>query len=86
MAKYDALFEHLCRAGDGPLELTFDEVGGLVGGLPATAERLRAWWSNDPGGRNGHARAWLDAGREVVGVDLAARRVSFSAAGWRRGS
>ena len=86
MAKYDALFRHLCHLPDGPVELTFDEVAGLVGGLPVTAERSRAWWANEVSGRQLQAKAWLDAGREVADVDVAARVVRFSAAGWRRGS
>lgn len=86
MAKYDRLFQHLCRLPDGPVELTFDEVSALVGGLPATAERSRAWWANEVGGGSRQAKAWLDAGREVASVDVAARVVRFSAAQWRRGS
>ena len=86
MPKYTPLFEHLCRAGDGPLEMTFDEIDGLVGGLPASANRLPAWWANDAGGRNAQAKAWLDAGRTIDRVDVAGRRVTFSAARWNRGA
>lgn len=87
MAKYDPLLEHLCRSGDGPVEMTFDEVGRLVGGLPASAATWPGWWANDTtGSRHVQARAWLGAGREVEIVDRAARRVRFSAATWRRGS
>lgn len=86
MAKYDRLFEHLCRAGDDPLDMTFDEISALVGGLPATATRQRNWWANDTSGRVAHAKAWGNAGREVVAVDLDRRVVSFSAARWNRGA
>jgi hypothetical protein len=86
VAKYDPLFEYLCRAGDEPIELTFDDIGRLVGGLPAAADRLSAWWSNDADGPHVQARAWLNAGREVVTVDRAHRRVTFSAPTWRRGA
>ena len=86
MAKYDPLFEHLCRAGDGALEMSFDEIGALVNGLPATAEKQRMWWANNPAGRTAHAKAWLNAGREVVAVDIDRRVVSFSAARWNRGA
>jgi hypothetical protein len=85
MAKYDALFEHLCRADDGELVLSFAELDGLVGGLPASANRNRAWWGNEASGRHVHAKAWLNAGREVIDVDLGSS-VQFSAARWRRGS
>ena len=89
MAKYDPLLEHLCRTRDGPVEMTFDEIDRLVGGLPASAATRPAWWANEalPGSsRHVQARAWLDAGREVEHVDRAARRVRFSAARWRRGA
>jgi hypothetical protein len=87
MAKYDPLFEHLCRSGDGALELSFDEIGSLVGGLPQSASRHLAWWQNEAeNSRHLHARAWLNAGRTVEHVDMAARRVLFSAARWNRGS
>ena len=85
MAKYDPLFEHLCRAGNGPVEMTFDEVAALVGGLPPSATR-QAWWANEREGRHVQAHAWLNAGREVEAVDFVARRVRFSRVEWRRGS
>lgn len=86
MAKYDALFEHLCRARDGPVEMSFHDIGHLVGGLPASATVHKAWWGNEVGGRHVQAAAWINAGREVDDVDMAGRVVRFSAAGWRRGS
>jgi hypothetical protein len=87
MGKYDPLFEHLCRASDEPVEMTFDEIAALVDGLPPTATRSPAWWGNDAAGpRHVQARAWLNAGREVERVDRAAGRVRFSAPSWRRGS
>lgn len=86
MTKYHRLFEHLCLAGDGPVEMSFDDVGQLVGGLPVSAQKHRSWWGNEAGGSHVQAHAWLNAGREVVEVDLAARWVRFSVARWRRGS
>jgi hypothetical protein len=83
-AKYDPLFERLCRAPDGPLTLSMDEIDGLVRGLPASARAQRAWWKNDPS--RAQAKAWLNAGREVDAVDVDTGRVSFGAATWRRGS
>lgn len=87
VAKYDPLFEFLCRAGGGPVELSFDEIDRLVGGLPPSAVRSPAWWANEAAGSHQfQARAWLDAGREVERVDRAAGRVRFSQASWRRGA
>jgi hypothetical protein len=87
VAKYDPLFEVLCRAADGPVSLTFDEIERLVGPLPASASKFTQWWENEStGGRHVQARAWLNAGREVEHVDLSRRTVRFSTAGWRRSS
>ena len=86
MAKYDPLFEHLCRCGDGPVEMTFTDIDKLVGGLPASARRHRAWWHNETEGSHVQARAWLNAGREVEEVDLNQEWVRFSGASWRRGA
>lgn len=87
VAKYDPLFEFLCRAEDGPVELTFGQIEVLVGQLPASATEHTAWWANEAdGGRHVQARAWLNAGREVEWVDRGRQRVRFSPAGWRRGS
>jgi len=87
MPKYDPLLEYLCRAGPGPVELTFTEIAHLVGSLPESAVKYQAWWANEgEGGRHVQARAWLNAGREVEHVDQAAGRVRFSAPTWRRGA
>jgi hypothetical protein len=87
VAKYDPLFEFLCRAADAPVAVTFDEVERLVGPLPASATKFKQWWANEStGGGHVQAKAWLNAGREVEHVDLSARLVRFSAARWRRGS
>lgn len=87
VAKYDPLFDHLCRAGDGPVEMTFADIERLVGSLPTSAIRHAAWWANEAeGSRHVQARAWMNAGREVVAVDQRAGRVRFSPARWRRGS
>ena len=87
VAKYDPLLEHLCRADDGPIEMTFAEIYRLVGGLPASAARWPAWWANESArSRHVQARAWLGAGRGGRVRRSRARRVRFSAAGWRRDS
>jgi hypothetical protein len=79
MGKCDPLLQHLCRADDEPLQMSFDEIGQLVGPLPESASRYQAWWSNDSGGRHVQAQAWLEAGREVLSVDRPGRRLTFSA-------
>jgi hypothetical protein len=86
VAKYDPLFDYLCRAGTGPVEMTFAEIADLVGPLPASAATHQAWWANESESGHVQARAWLNAGREVERVDQSTGRVWFSAPGWRRGS
>lgn len=76
MAKYDPLLEHL-KAAPHPVEMAFEEIARLVGGLPPTAHNRDAWWGNNA---NGHvqAAAWLGAGRQVTHVSRTLRRVRFS--------
>jgi hypothetical protein len=79
VAKYDPLYEHLISISPGPVEMTFTEVGQLVGGLPRSA-RTRQWWENEsPGGTHVQARGWRNAGRKVEWVDLGSGVVRFSA-------
>jgi hypothetical protein len=86
VAKYDKLFEWLCQQPDQAVELAFTDIDHLVGGLPASARRHRAWWANEIDGAHVQASAWLNAGREVDSVDVNAARVRFTRAHWRRGA
>lgn len=83
---YEPLFHRLRAVGDGPVEMTFADVDELVGGLPASARRYSAWWL-DASSATTHvqARAWLDGGRRVEGVDLTNGTVRFTRAEWQRG-
>lgn len=75
MGKYEPL--RMFLAGQtADVELTFARISRLVGGLPPSSSRHRAWWANDAS--HVQARAWLQAGRRVAAVDLGARRVRFS--------
>jgi hypothetical protein len=76
--KYEALTVELRSAsgrGEAFVELAFDDVGRLVGGLPPSAVRSRQWWAN---GSNVQARAWRDAGFRVERVDFVDCRVTFA--------
>lgn len=77
LSKYDPLRVHLKQSSD-PIEMRFSDVARLVGGLPPSAYRLPAWWSNNAN-RHVQARAWLDVGRRVGHFDLQAQRLVFSA-------
>jgi hypothetical protein len=78
VSKYSALRRQLEREASPSVEMTFDEVDDLVGGLPASARRYSAWWSNEREGRHVQARAWMDAGWRVENVDLTAETVRFT--------
>ena len=47
--------------------MTFRAVEDLVGRLPESAYRHRAWWGNNDG--TVEAKAWLDAGWRVESVN-----------------
>jgi hypothetical protein len=63
-SKYAQLTEHLQNKTEPVVELTFEELDDLIGGLPTSARRHSAWWVNSRSAHD-HARAWLDAGRRV---------------------
>ncbi len=81
MAKYDPLCEHLKSLGNSSVQMSFDDIANLVGGLPASAHTHSAWWANEmiADGRHVQAKAWLSADRRVEEASLAGRRVRFSA-------
>lgn len=77
MTKYEPLHKHLRAKAVSlqTLRMTFGEIARLVGDLPASADKHRAWWANDP--THPQAQAWLDAGWEVDTVDQVAGTVTF---------
>ncbi len=75
MRKYDPLRDYLATACH-PVEMTFVQMGRIVGGLPPRAFRWSAWWANSAS--HVQAKAWLENRRLVARVDLAERRVTFS--------
>ncbi|GIG55789.1 hypothetical protein Lfu02_01610 [Longispora fulva] len=77
VAKYDPLRDHLAgsRVAAEELLMTFEEIEGLVGPLPASARAHRAWWANDS---KVQAQAWRAAGWRVRSVDQRAGRVVFA--------
>jgi hypothetical protein len=76
--KYGPLREHLSGAAGTRIRMTFTAVEDLVGRLPESAYRHRAWWGNNDG--TAEARAWLDAGWRVESVNQAAGEVVFTRA------
>jgi hypothetical protein len=77
--KYDRLRDHLASSPGSRIRMTFAGVEELVGHLPDSAHRHRAWWGNN--NANVEAKAWLDAGWRVESVDQAAGEVVFTRVG-----
>lgn len=81
MGKYDGLRDLLARQSESRVRLSFAQVEAVVpGGLPASAFRHAAWWSNEESGTHSHARSWLERGWRVTELDLRGREVSFARA------
>jgi hypothetical protein len=76
--KYGPLREHLSGTTGTRARMTFTAVEDLVGRLPDSAYRHRAWWGNNDG--TVEAKAWLDAGWRVESVNQAAGEVVFTRA------
>jgi len=80
VAKYDHLTEFL-NANRGELnismDLSMDELAAAVpGGLPPSAYKFEAWWSNDDATHR-HSHSWADAGYDAH-PDLRAGTVRFT--------
>ena len=74
MGKYDGLRDHLHHSRDDAVEMTFNAVADLVGGLPPSASNYRGWWANDS---KVQAQAWRAAGFHVERVTLERWQVRF---------
>lgn len=67
MGKYDPLERYLRRRGDEEFELSFSEIGRILGGpLPNSASRPQ-WWANESASNSRHVqrRAWHNAGYDA---------------------
>lgn len=62
MSRYDALTRHLEERVEADVVLTFEQLDGILGGLPNSARQYSAWWANKVSSQP-HARGWLNAGR-----------------------
>lgn len=78
MSKYAPFAAHLQAQQANSVTLTFQEIGDLVGGLPASALIHEAWWANSRT-EDSHtwAHLWLAAGWERGMLDLAKGVVTF---------
>src|SRR5882757_7434577 len=64
MAQWSALSEVL-KHGNDTVRFTWSELDRLVGGLPPSATKHRAWWSGD----RAHVRVWRAAGYTLAELD-----------------
>lgn len=77
MSKYRPLADFLKDKGGAAIPLSFAEIEKIIGaGLPPSARKHRAWWSNNPRG-SVVTMAWRDAGYRTTQVDLGEERVTF---------
>ena len=75
--KYDPLKRWLQNQQPRLVDMTFDEIANLVGGLPISAHKRAAWWANEATNvTHSQCRAWLEAGYSAE-ADRAAGRVRF---------
>ena len=64
------------------IEMAFDQVEVILETpLPASATKLRTWWTNVQPKIQSHRTAWLNNGWVVAEFDQQARRVKFVRAG-----
>jgi hypothetical protein len=60
------------------IEMTFDQVEEILGApLPASATKLKTWWTNIPPKIQSHHTAWLNNGWGVVEFNQQDRWVKF---------
>jgi hypothetical protein len=71
MADWTLLLDALIDAGES-VRYSWDELDALVGGLPASATRHRAWWSGD----RAHVNVWRAAGFTATSL-VPGREVTF---------
>lgn len=80
MGKYEPLARFLKEYRADACETSFAEIEEALGfSLPPSARKHRAWWANQFKGHHSQAKAWIDAGWEVVPseIDLVNEKVRF---------
>jgi len=77
MSKYDPLRRHLEARLGFETPMRFSDIEEVLGfGLPDSARKFPAWWSNNTGTHVG-VKAWRDAGFRTSRVDIPGERVTF---------
>ncbi len=65
MAKSDPLYKYLRDSGEPVVQLSFQEISDMVGGLPKSASKYQAWWANEKDGPYVRAYSSMKAGYHV---------------------
>jgi hypothetical protein len=73
--KYDPLKQWLIENGNEKIRISFSEIADLVGELPSSAYKHRAFWSNTYS--HSFSTAWIEAGYKAVDCDLKSQYVRF---------
>jgi hypothetical protein len=73
---YNALTGHLEKCDEPVVTITFSQLDDLVGGLPNSARKYQAWWTNSASSQP-HSRSWLNAHR-LATPDFNAGHVVFT--------
>lgn len=79
--KYDGITKYLTANGGSQVTLTFTQFDELLfprTGLPITARVDSDWWANDYKYPEKGAYGWLNAGYEMVHVNLEKEYVVFN--------
>lgn len=76
IAKYNRLRDFLATYRASAIQLAFEQIEGIIGNeLETGAYTFKSWWDNDRS--HPQAFAWLEAGWQVVEVDLPQRTVTL---------
>jgi hypothetical protein len=82
-SKYEPLARYLRAQRSDVVRMKFSDIERVIGAkLPPSADRNRAYWSNNAS-NSVMTRAWLAAGFRSEQVDLAARTLAFRRIGPR---
>lgn len=74
IARYNPLRDFLASYRANQIHLAFEQIEAIIGtGLPLEAYTLKTWWDNNR--RYPQALGWLEAGWEVVDVNLQQRGI-----------
>jgi hypothetical protein len=79
-SKYDPLKQFLAQTGPEPTEMSFSDIEQVIGlPLPMSARTNDSWWlDRAPNKHRAHAKAWLDARRQIASVDRVGEIVVFT--------